>query len=114
MNRIIAGLRKLQLRQLLATFLVAFAFLVSSAVGHSYAQAAPTASAIQEAEQKTEEAGSGLIESLKETANTVKEKLNLDEPLPESTKAFAKQVQGKEVNVEEPRPSGKGEVPKNE
>ena len=61
----------------------------------------------QQAGKQAEQAGEGLF-------SNVKEKLNLDEPLPNSTKAFFKQVQGEDVEVEEPRPSGKGEAPKNE
>jgi len=49
----------------------------------------------------------GLIESIKEGAENVKEKLNLDEPLPEGTKKFFKQVQGEDVEINEPKPFGK-------
>lgn len=57
--------------------------------------------------EKAEETGNQLGESLKNTADTVRERLNLDQPLPESTKDFFKQVRGEDVTVEEPRPSGK-------
>lgn len=61
----------------------------------------------RQSKDQAEEAGGGLID-------TVREKLNLDEPLPEGTKAFFKQVQGKDVQVKEQIPSGKGEEPLNE
>lgn len=38
---------------------------------------------------------SSVEEKFKETAETVKEKLNLDEPIPESTKKFGRQLTGK-------------------
>ncbi len=49
--------------------------------------------------------GDPLISSaenrLKEAAETVKEKLNLDEPIPESTKKFGRQITGKENDVKD-------------
>lgn len=125
MKQVISGLRRMQLRQVLTAFLMGLVIFVGAAFGSFgnalQAQAAPAGAGVDEiranAEQargKAESAGGGLVESLKETAETVKEKLNLDEPVPDSTKAFLKQVQGEDVEVEEPRPSGKGEVPKDE
>lgn len=67
-----------------------------------------TDGAVRRAEERTGAESKGLAGSLKETATTVKEKLNLDEPLPEGTKDFLKQIRGEDVKVEEPRPSGKG------
>jgi hypothetical protein len=60
------------------------------------------------------ETGEGVVQSLKDSAETVREKLNLDEPLPEGTKLFFKQVQGKDVEVKEARPPFKGHTPLNE
>jgi hypothetical protein len=54
------------------------------------------------------------VESLKDTAEAVREKLNLDEPLPQGTKSFMKQLQGENVQVEEPKPGDKGGAPLNE
>lgn len=128
-KQLLPTFRKIQLRQILTTFLVGLAFLSSTALGlMSYplqAQASPltpeakgyqvdrTNSQIRvnpdAIKDNAEEAGGGVIDSLKNTAETVREKLNLDEPLPDSTKAFFKQVQGQDVQLEEPRPSGKGQ-----
>jgi hypothetical protein len=66
------------------------------------------------AKQAAKETGEGVTQSLKDTAETVREKLNLDEPLPQSTKLFFKQVQGKDVEVKEQRPPSKGHTPLNE
>lgn len=132
MNRGIFGLRKMQLIQTLAVqtltaFLVGLTFLVSMVVGTSVYELpalavslTPEARAYQvdrsateirvdpeQYKQQAEETGAGLGKSLKNTADTVRERLNLDQPLPESTKDFLKQVQGEDVRVEEPRPSGK-------
>lgn len=57
--------------------------------------------------EQAEETGQELGKSLKNTAATVREKLNLDQPLPESTRDFVKQMRGEDVTVEEPRPFGK-------
>lgn len=53
----------------------------------------------QQAADKAQEAGDGLVESLKDAADTVREKLNLDEPIPESTKTSLKQLRGEEVTT---------------
>lgn len=128
-KQLISTGRKLPLRQILTTFLVGLAFLASTALApFGYLLPAQAASFTPEAKDyqvdrtnsqirvnpdsvrdNVEEAGGGVVDSLKNTAETVREKLNLDEPLPDSTKAFFKQVQGKDVQVEEPRPSGKGQ-----
>ncbi len=67
-----------------------------------------------QAKQAAKETGEGAVQSLKNTAETVREKLNLDEPLPEGTKLFIKQVQGKDVEVKEQRPPLKSGAPLNE
>lgn len=125
MNRITSHLQKMGLRQVLATFLVGCAFWASAFLGLlSYEQPAYAASSTPAVKsyqtdqnlrqtQTSSEAKDGLAGSLKDTAENVKEKLNLDQPLPESTKAFFKQVKGEDVTVEEPRPSGKGGTPQN-
>ncbi|GAB4385260.1 MAG: hypothetical protein Kow00121_49970 [Elainellaceae cyanobacterium] len=123
MNRIILRLRSIQLRQVLATVMLSLVLLVSSAFGHALqAQAAPLTPEAREydvdsldqhqlhPEQATENAGeavSGFGKTLENAADTVREKLNLDEPLPESTRDFIKQVKGEDVDIEEPRPFGK-------
>jgi hypothetical protein len=67
-----------------------------------------------QAKEKVQKAGDGLIESIKETADTVREKLNLDEPLPQGTKTFLRQIKGEDVEVQEPKPFGAGKEPQNE
>ena len=47
----------------------------------------------QNARQNAEEAG-GLVGAIKDAAENVTEKLNLNEPLPESTKEFIESVKG--------------------
>ncbi len=42
-----------------------------------------------------------IEEKFKETAKTIEEKLNLDEPLPESTKKFGRQLTGKGNDIAE-------------
>ena len=44
-------------------------------------------------------------ESIKETSEKVKDKLNLDEPIPSDTKKFFRQIQGKEPIVNERIPA---------
>lgn len=63
---------------------------------------------------KADQSEGGVVESLKDKAETVREKLNLDEPLPRGTKLFFKQIQGEDVKVEEPKPGDKGGAPLNE
>jgi hypothetical protein len=63
---------------------------------------------------KVDQGQDSLGESLKDTFDTVREKLNLDEPLPEGIKLFMKQLRGEDVEVNEPIPSSKGQEPLNE
>jgi len=56
----------------------------------------------QQATEKAQEAGDDFVESLKNAADTVREKLNLDEPIPESTKTSLKQLRGEKVTPQEP------------
>lgn len=51
----------------------------------------------QNVRQNAEEAG-GLVGAIKDAAENVTEKLNLNEPLPESTKDFLESVQGEGDN----------------
>jgi hypothetical protein len=124
----------MQLRQILTTFLIGVTFFVTAALGQfGYelkAQAAPVTAAArsyqvgysnsqtdvnpEQAKAKAAEAEEGLIGSLKDTAGTIREKLNLDEPIPETTKTSLKQLKGEDVTVKEPRPSGKGQEPQNQ
>lgn len=120
MSGIVFGLRRMSLRRIITACLVGLIVFVSTAVGSfsfiQPAQAAPTQQATdyQANQSNGDEASGGLVESIKNTAETVKEKLNLDQPLPQSTKTFIKQVQGEDVEAEEPIPFGKGQQPQNE
>lgn len=127
MNRVISGLQTLRLGRVLTALFVGLTLIASTILGQfggaMPVQAAPIATEsrvhpvgqtestprgyIESSPEKAEEAEEGLMGTLKDAADTVREKLNLDEPLPESTKAFFKQVQGEEGLLEEPRPSGK-------
>jgi len=114
-----------QLRKALAALLVSLTLFLGISIGQG-AFAAPAQADTVRPETKayvrdravpglnsetqegtTENNTNGLVESIKEGAETVKEKLNLDEPLPEGTKKFFKQVRGEDVEVNEPKPFGK-------
>lgn len=115
--------QKLQLHRVFTVILAGVTFLVGTALislGSALpAQAATTPEARsyqvdhsstqtpKSGQAKADQAGNGLAE-------TVREKLNLNEPLPQGTKLFFKQIQGKDVKVEEPKPGGKGQEPLNE
>lgn len=128
MNQMISFLQKLQLRKSLTTLFVSLLVLTSISVGQLiYPAAAHAVSTTPEAQAYHSDRGNrmnrdaepaqaegGFAESIQEGAETIKEKLNLDEPLPQGTKLFFKQIKGEDVEVAEPKPGGKGEEPKNE
>lgn len=131
MSQMTAFLQKLPLRKTLAALFVSLTFLISMSIGQVvYPASAHAASMTPEAQSYQLDRGNpnlnsgsnqaragqsgGLIDSIQEGAENVKEKLNLDEPLPEGTKLFFKQLKGENVKVEEPKPGGKGEEPLNE
>lgn len=122
MNSLTSRLRWSPIRRVLATLFVTLTCLVGVALGACggmlQANAAPlTPEArsydVDRSDTQRSAATNRIDESnrsqeaLKDTAETVREKLNLDEPLPESTRDFFKQIRGEKVRVEEPRPSGK-------
>lgn len=115
MIRVIRGLQKIQLRQVFGAFLAGMMLFLSAALGQlSYVPAAEaavtpevaqynsagnrtgTASGIQidtknaqkNLRENSGDAGGGFVGALKDAAENVTEKLNLNEPLPESTKEF--------------------------
>lgn len=94
MKRVISFLQTIRLRQIITVFLAGITLWVSSAFGYGselQAQAntqTPEATSSQVNRSGAEDAGDGLIDTLKSAADNVREKLNLDEPLPESTKEF--------------------------
>jgi hypothetical protein len=120
MNRVISWLQQLQLRQILTTLAIGLIFFLTAFGQFSYDLQAQAASLTPEARnyqvdnsepaKNVQKAEQGL----KGAAENVREKLNLDEPLPESTKDFFKQIRGEDVTIEEPRPFGKGQEPQNE
>ncbi len=118
MIRVIRRLQQIQLRQVLSAFLVGMTLFLSAALGQlSYipsAQAAATPEATRynpdgnstratsgiqidarnakkNLQENTGDAG-GFIGAIKDAAENVTEKLNLNEPLPESTKEFLDSV----------------------
>lgn len=111
MNRVFGWLRSMQLRQVLTACFLGLILFVSAALGQFTtpqafaATTTPEASSYQVPQQDQQTGGSNPLQN---AAETIKEKLNLDEPLPQSTKTFIKQVQGEDVEAVEPRPSGKG------
>lgn len=128
MNRVMSWLHKTNLRHLLATLVITLMLVIGSVLGlfgdtlqASAEPVTPEASryqtsgqaGIESAKTRADEVGDEATGSLKGVADTVREKLNLDQPLPESTRDFFKQIKGEDVTVEEPRPFGKGETPQN-
>ncbi|MFE1746113.1 hypothetical protein [Coleofasciculus sp. H7-2] len=120
MNQVISFLQGIRLRQIATVFLVSTAFFVIQAFGYgtplqalannttltpetnSYQVKGADGSVNARAEtlkDQTEDTGSNLLEKIGAAAENVKEKLNLDEPTPPSTKKFFNQVQDKTDNV---------------
>jgi len=107
----------IQLRRLLISFLVGLLFLGGlgyfSPLTSEAAALTPEARDYQvdrsdrvsvdpqQATAEAQEAGDDFVESLKNAADTVREKLNLDEPIPESTKTSLKQLRGEKVTTQE-------------
>lgn len=120
MNQVISFLQSIRLRQIATVFLVSAAFLVMQAFGYGTPLQAlannttltPETNAYQvpgsngsinarteTLKDQTEDTGSSLLEKIEEAAENVKEKLNLDEPTPPSTKKFFNQIQDKADDV---------------
>jgi hypothetical protein len=105
MNRIISWLPTFNLHKILTVFLVGMAFLVMQAFSYGnqlQAQAkalTPEASAYEVDKSDTEliQNDNDLVEqsrrNLKDTADNVREKLNLDQPIYPGTKEFLNDVQ---------------------
>lgn len=94
MKPVISLLQNLSLRKILTVFLVGVTVFVIQAFGFINAPQALAESVTPEAtsyqidrtETKNIKKDNGLIEKVKETAENVKEKLNLDEPIDPGTK----------------------------
>ncbi|MBD2459765.1 hypothetical protein H6G89_01795 [Oscillatoria sp. FACHB-1407] len=124
MSRFISKLWIKSLRRAIATAFLAMTVLVSTVLGvMSYEQPAFAESVTPEARSYQVDQGAKPTRTYSEPdrvrveadgdnagglLENVREKLNLDQPLPESTKDFFKQIKGEDVEIEEPRPSGKG------
>jgi predicted PurR-regulated permease PerM len=120
MNQVISFLQSIRLRQIATVFLVSTAFFVIQAFGYGTSVQAlannttltPETNAYQvpgsngsinarteTLTDQTEDTGSNLLEKIGEAAENVKEKLNLDEPTPPSTKKFFNQIHDKADDV---------------
>jgi hypothetical protein len=116
MNRVISWLQSVTLRVIVTIAIVGFALLFDAAFGYGNQMQAladkgltPEASSYQvdrtnsSSENTATEPVENSQNNLKGIADSIREKLNLDEPTPSSTKKFFKQVQGKDANVVEPK-----------
>ena len=109
MNRVICRLQGLQLRQIVTSFVLAIAFLFIQAFGFESQMLAaalpltPEASSYQvESDYAGKEQVGTLKEKVENAVDNVVEKLNLNEPLPETTKEFLGDVESKVDETVEP------------
>ena len=117
MNRFTSWLQSIRVRFILTIFLVGLAFLFEGYGNQFQALASepltPEATSYQvdrtdivHGKNKVEDEGSKLVDNsqnkIKGIADNVREKLNLDEPLPASTKKFLNQVEDKVDDAVEP------------
>ena len=101
MKQVTSLLQNLSLRKILTLFLVGVTVVVIQAFGFINASPAlaeavtPEATSYQvdQVETKNIKKDNGLIEKVKETADTVREKLNLDEPIDPGTKEVFNSVE---------------------
>lgn len=115
MNRVICRLQGLQLRQIVTSFVLAIAFLFIQAFGFESQMLAaalpltPEASSYQvESDYAGKEQVGTLKEKVENAVDNVVEKLNLNEPLPESTKEFLGQTEDKVDETVEPITGDRG------
>jgi hypothetical protein len=93
MNRVISFLQSIRLRQSLTVLMVGITLFVSQAFLYSVpAQAQTLTPEAKSYQVENEYAGKNILDTVKEkvedAAENVVEKLNLNEPVPESTKEF--------------------------
>ena len=101
MKQVTSLLQNLSLRKILTLFLVGVTVVVIQAFGFINASPAlaeavtPEATSYQvdQVETKSIKKDNGLIEKVKETADNVREKLNLDEPIDPGTKEVFNSVE---------------------
>ena len=113
MNRFFLGLRRSQVGRAALAFLAGLTLLIGAAVGQlTYTppvEAATLAPAPEQMSDKLAEQRAARSQENAERASqaeasapqSIQDKLNIGEPVPESTKKFFKQVQGKEVETTE-------------
>jgi len=115
MKQVNSLLQNLSLRKILTVFLVGVTVFVIQAFGFNNASPAlaeavtpeATSYQVERVETKNIKSDNGLIEKVKEAADNVREKLNLDEPIDPGTKDFLNSAQEKVEDVVKPI-TGKG------
>jgi hypothetical protein len=128
-------LGKINFRRILVVFLVqatlflglafdsgnqsqAFAQILNRAATGNQTQDLYDQDQFEQAKERRREAQAQRSEQASEQSadENVREKLNLDEPIPESTKKFFKQIQGKEPIIDKTEPTNAQDytTPKNE
>jgi hypothetical protein len=112
MNRVISWLQSVTVRVVVTVFIVGCALFLDAGFGYgnqmqALADKASTPEASSYQVDRTNDNAENLVDNsqnkLESIADNIREKLNLDEPTPSSTKKFFKQVQGKEADVVEPK-----------
>jgi hypothetical protein len=119
MNRVISLVKNLRVRQILTVILAGMTFFVMQAFGYGhsiqaladntvktpegiYYKGTPDAdidrNVVRNGKEMTENAKTGL----KGAVENIKEKLNLDEPVPQSTKDFLKSTERRVENTVKP------------
>lgn len=111
MNRVISWLRNIRISQILVVFLVGFMFLLGQAFSYpniaqadvqtpegTYYKVIPN----EQGEIRNENQTTNSQNPLKNAADTIREKLNLDEKTPRATKEFLKSTENKVEKTVEP------------
>ncbi|HEY9810071.1 MAG TPA: hypothetical protein V6D13_12150 [Halomicronema sp.] len=102
MNRLIFWLQNSQFRAVVTASIIAFSFLIASVFGYNPLEAGaattPEASHYQVDHSTTKIPSPNIPEisnqqPLKDTANNVREKLNLDQPIAPETKRFINSIE---------------------
>ncbi|MGM3304896.1 hypothetical protein ACSQ6I_02750 [Anabaena sp. WFMT] len=103
MNKFFKNLKRVNLRPILVIFFVILTFFGLQSFGHSHTMLVAQADTVKTPEgvyyKGTPDASEIRNDQkrLKDTGDNIKERLNLDEPIPESTREFLNDVQ---TNVE--------------
>jgi ABC-type dipeptide/oligopeptide/nickel transport system permease component len=111
MNKVISWMKNLLLRQVITVFVMGITLFALPNLNYSGVLQAQVMTpedysdmvySNNQANVSNNNPLENLKEGLKETADNVREKLNLDEPIPESTKEFLNSVQEKVEETVEP------------